>query len=293
MRKINFLFILIGFWLASCSPKVTSNITKSAGAFDYKQEIQVYGLTDPEPAQAEQLGTVKIGDTGFTMNCTFEVVVELAKLEARKAGGNAIKIIEHLPPTALGSSCHRIVAKVLKVNQSNSLTKTVKADSSLAHADYAVLHFYRFGGPGAIVTYDIHLGDSVLCRSKNNSWKTVRVKKEGLNTLWSITEAKVEIPINIKLGQEYYIRSSVTMGAFVGRPKLELVSNETGRLEFPSIKLKRNEMVDKLIFKDGRELPCLVQRQDDETVYFKCIKKGSVIETLTKKTEIKELIIAE
>jgi hypothetical protein len=57
--------------------------------------------------------------------------------------------------------------------------------------------------------------------------------------LWAKTETREEIPINIELGREYYVRCSVRMGAFVGRPQLELVDPQFGKYEFDKIPWKQ------------------------------------------------------
>ncbi|MDR3140485.1 MAG: hypothetical protein LBU37_01965 [Tannerellaceae bacterium] len=208
---------------------------------DYREDVKVFGVEDIEPDDAELLGTVKIDDSGFSTNCGLDVVIDKAKTEARKIGGNAIKITKHTPPSIWGSSCHQITADILKVDKIENYTvSTAIADSSLISADYALLHIYRHSsGAGAMVGFDLHLGDSIICRV-NNKWKeTVKIDKDGLNTLWARTESKAEIPIDIRFGNEYYIRCSVTVGAFVGRPKLELVDNKTGKLDFQSIPEKK------------------------------------------------------
>lgn len=43
-----------------------------------------------EPDSTEVLGKVKIGDSGFTTNCSYEAVINKAKMGSRKVGGNAI-----------------------------------------------------------------------------------------------------------------------------------------------------------------------------------------------------------
>ena len=101
--------------LSSCSPKISTNLSKTYAPLDYKQEIVTIGLSESEPDNLEVLGQVKIGDTGFSTKCGYDIMINKAKLEARKAGGNAIKIIEHKPPSAFGSSCHRITVKILKI----------------------------------------------------------------------------------------------------------------------------------------------------------------------------------
>ncbi|MEN8251744.1 MAG: hypothetical protein ABFS32_22685, partial [Bacteroidota bacterium] len=111
MVKLQYLILAISFTLlVSCNPKVSTSITKSYPVLDYRQEVVVLGLNDEEPDSVEVLGQVQIGDTGFSTNCDYEVVINEAKYAARKIGGNAIKIIDHRPPS-MASSCHRIVAK--------------------------------------------------------------------------------------------------------------------------------------------------------------------------------------
>ena len=220
----------------SCAPKISTSISDNYPTLHYREEVRLFGLQDSIPASSKELGIVKIGDTGFTIKCGWEDVIEKAKLEARKVGGNAIKITKHRTPSAFGSSCHRITAVILNIESFDGLSTVEKIDSTLLNADYALLHIYRNSGVGALVNYDLYLGDSVICRVNNKWKKTIKINKDGLNTLWARTEAKRELPINIKFGNEYYIRCSVSMGAFVGRPKLELVDNQTGRVEFQSIK---------------------------------------------------------
>ncbi|MGQ1891794.1 hypothetical protein ACT29H_15240 [Thermophagus sp. OGC60D27] len=238
MKKSYVLLIISALILfSSCNPKISTSISRSYPPIDYKQDILVIGLDQSEPDNSEVLGQVKIGDTGFSSKCSYDIVIDKAKLEARKVGGNAIKIIKHRPPSALGSTCHRITAKILKVeNIENYTSKDEEED--LLDVDYAIINVYRYSGVGALISYDLFLGDSVICRVRNNFKTTIHIKKEGLNSLWAKTEGKTEVPIDVKMGKTYYVRCGIKMGAIVGRPKLELVDSKTGKLEFESFKAK-------------------------------------------------------
>jgi hypothetical protein len=112
-------------------------------------------------------------------------------------------------------------------------------ESTPDDTDYALLHVYRSSFMGAAISYDLHLDDQVICRVKYKSKETIRIDKEGLYTLWARTETRTELPIDIQLGNEYYIRCSVKMGVAVGRPQLEIVDNKTGIKEFNSVKDKK------------------------------------------------------
>jgi hypothetical protein len=236
-NQISLLLLMGLIGLGSCNPSISTKLKKSYPPLDYRQEVVVFELNEADPVNAEQLGVVKIGDSGFSTNCDYTMVLEKAKLEARKAGGNAIKIVEHKQPSGMGSSCHRITAKILKVEEIESY-KLSNEEEFVPGVDYAVLNVYRYSGAGALVNYDLYLGDSVICRVKNNFKTSIQVSKKGLNTLWAKTEAKSEVPIDIKPGKTYYLRCGITMGFFVGHPSLELMDSKTGKSEFESLKPK-------------------------------------------------------
>ena len=238
MKKI--LLGLTTILLAACSAKISTSLTKTLPPLDYKEEVTVIGISEDAPANATEIGIVKIGDTGFSTNCGWDVVVEKAKTEARKAGGNVLKITEHIPPSMMGSSCDRITAKILKVENPQDLTNLKSKNTSVVDStwDYAKLYVYRPGGAGALVGYDLYLGDSVIWRAKNNSKKEIKITKKGMNTLWAKTEAKAEVPINIEYGREYYLRCTMGMGIMVGRPQLQLVDRLEGKSEYNSAKSK-------------------------------------------------------
>lgn len=213
-------------------------MTKSYPPLDYKEEVTVIGLAEEPPANAIEIGKVEIGDTGFTTNCGWDIVTEKAKAEARKAGGNVIKIIEHRPPSVMGSSCDRIKALILKVENTEELTRITESRYAIADStwEYAKLYVYRPGGAGALIGYDLYLGDQLLCRVKNNSTHEIKLTREGKGTLWATTETKSEVPIDIEFGREYYLRCSIVMGIAVGRPKLQLVEKIQGKPEYDKIK---------------------------------------------------------
>lgn len=238
--KLNALLIIgSAFLLTSCTPKLTSSMQKTYAPLDYKQEVRVFEIDEQTPTNSEKLGTIKVGDSGFSTDCGYDVVLEKAKTETRKVGGNALKITKHSLPD-LWSSCHRITADVMKVENIEDYATTEEVDSTLIGADYAILHVYRPSGQGTLISYDLHLSDSTICRVKNNFCESVKINKEGLNSLWAKTESKSEIPIKIEFGKAYYIRCSLSMGAFVGRPKLEMVDNATGKREYNIIRQKKN-----------------------------------------------------
>lgn len=232
------LLILLG----ACNPKVSKTINQKYPALDYRQEVFVLGVADPAPENGVVLGKIKVGDSGFTIKCDYHTMTEKAKVEARKIGGNIVKITQHTPPS-LASSCHRISANIIKIDDLESLKKITtpiknSEDEFIEGVDYAVLKIYRPYGLGPLIGYNLYLGDNLLCRVKNNFKTTLKIKKDGLNKLWAKTESVFEIPIDIKIGKIYYIKCGLSIGAMVGRPKFEIIDNYLGKAEFESLKSK-------------------------------------------------------
>ena len=96
-----------------CAPSVSTRIQKSYPARIEGSTVLVYTMTDSLPEPTEVLGSVRVKDSGFSINCNYEQVMQLAKNETNKAGGNGLRLTEHKEPTALGSTCHRIAADIL------------------------------------------------------------------------------------------------------------------------------------------------------------------------------------
>jgi len=271
---------------------VTTNIKQTLDPLDFREEVQVFGLTDDLPENARLVGYMELKDNGFTLNCGWEQVLEKAVMEARKAGGNAIKITEHWPPSVFGSSCHQIKAKILKIDHPGTVVAKKPVEDPLIDADYALLHIYRHGGMGALVGYDLHMEDTVICRVKNNFKTTIKIRKEGTYVLWARTESRSEVPVSIFFGREYYLRCSIKMGAFVGHPYLELVDKEIGRTEFQSIetKVKRDMRPrDLLVLQDGTRIECFIRGEDDLSLRYSLPDDDENKEVTISKSKLKEI----
>lgn len=236
MRNYIFVSVFVLVSLSACGPRVVTNLEHHYETLDYKAKVLVLDLDEAIPSDAEELGDIKLGDTGFSTNCNYDVVIEKAKFEARKAGGNALKIIEHKRPSLM-SSCHRITAKILRVTNVDAYENN-EQEPFIEGVDYAVLNVYRYSGAGFLIGYNLHLNDSIICRVKNNFKRTIQIKELGQDTIWAKTESKKSIPITIEKGKTYFLRCGIEMGFFVGKPTLELVDYKTGKKEFESFKAK-------------------------------------------------------
>jgi hypothetical protein len=108
-----------------------------------------------------------------------------------------------------------------------------------ADANSALLHIYRNSFAGMAVSYDLYFDNEFVFNVTNKSKITIRVVSEGIHTLWAETEAKTELQIDVRFGNEYYVKCGVGMGILVGRPKMELVHEQTGYTEYYKIKVKQ------------------------------------------------------
>ncbi len=232
-RNLLFFFGLIAL-MCSCSPKISTKIYKQHDALSEHTDVAILGMEDAQPESAELLGVLQISSRGSSpKDCFPHILFEKAKTEARKIGGNTIKVHQYLLNT---NGCPNIKANIVKIANSEQYTS-----SSIPNdADYALLHVYRPSGAGFAVNYDLHLDSAVIARSSNNWRETIKIEKAGAHSLWARTETTIDVPLNIQFGKEYYVRSGVTMGAFIGRPFLGLMDNTVGRVEFQSIKTKVN-----------------------------------------------------
>lgn len=114
--KLKYYFLLVSSYilLYGCSPAISSSIKKDYAALPFNTKIIVLELTETIPKNAEVIGTLKIRDSGFSTKCNREMALETAKLEAKRVGGNAIKITDEKKPN-FWRSCHLLDATILKI----------------------------------------------------------------------------------------------------------------------------------------------------------------------------------
>lgn len=115
MKNILF-FALFCFVLTSCGPAVNTQILVKKTPLNYEEQITVFETYEEVTEPATLIAHAFVGDSGFSVNCKYDVVLAKAMDEARKAGGNAIKITEHKTPDIL-SSCHRIKYDILYIEK--------------------------------------------------------------------------------------------------------------------------------------------------------------------------------
>jgi hypothetical protein len=243
MKKTIILTLLITVILQSCSPKIRTNLaTESFKPLAAETEILLVNQNEKVPADFKFIGELKISDSGFSTDCGYSKVISDAKESAKKSGANLIHLTEVIKPN-LGSSCYRIKAKLYR-----NLNQEVLADLSEkrsfenqsrlpADADYAVIYFYRPKNySGSFVGFKIRMDDeTVIGRVRNGEKFAYKTTDFGKHEFWGKTESKSSVTIDIKKGQEYFVRCGITMGIGVGRPEIYLIDNELGISEYKSL----------------------------------------------------------
>jgi len=252
MKKFLF-FSLLTVFICSCSPTTYKQISKTYPA-NNSDTITVYEYGQRLKNKYEVLGTIKLENSEFSKLGNYAKVVKYAKDEARKIGGNAIKIIEHTGPQSemigLGvafTTTHDIVFKILKVSKSEPISINV---TPRLNPNYTQIYFYEqksgyaaYGKRTNLIQvvssvlndgYKIILDDSILVNIEKD-WKksVVRINKTGNHIIKAkIKDGIFKIPIYIQNGMEIYIRLRYSIS---GRRIFEIVDNEVGEFEYSLI----------------------------------------------------------
>ncbi len=108
---------------------------------------------------------------------------------------------------------------------------------------YATLYVYRQPHRGgAHLSYDLYMGDSVICRVRNDSKYIIRLYKEGKTIFRAKTERKATKEIDVQYGKSYYLKCDVTQfGVFVMSPFLQLMYEEYGKFDFKGVEGKNSK----------------------------------------------------
>lgn len=193
-------------------------------------EIIVLDIKAHVPPTAVKLGSVKMGDA-MRFSCGYDKTLTSLKEKAAELNGNLIKLTRIKTPDFY-STCYRMWADVYQIKDTMGWAqeRQVKNDSLVKSlipedANYALLYVYRPGNSyGYAINYNVHI-DTTEVKMKNGRGYFVRLPAEGPLTIWTRTERRKELTLDVKFGQVYFVRCAVQMGAIVGVPTMELSSD--------------------------------------------------------------------
>ena len=115
-RIVNYVVVILAaILLASCTPRVLTDITMSYPARSV-EEVKVYDVGDTVPNSAVAIGKVAVLDRGLTTNCGYDRMLGLAKERTAENGGNGLLLTEHRKPSFWGSSCHQLMGTMFLID---------------------------------------------------------------------------------------------------------------------------------------------------------------------------------
>ena len=110
MKKV-IILIFILMVLASCG--INQNVSVNA-VYPPKSNPQIVHTGQPLPQGVKRIGSITVGDTGFTLTsqCTYEACIQKIMQEAGKNGADVVYIVRIKEPTddIGGSTCYTITA---------------------------------------------------------------------------------------------------------------------------------------------------------------------------------------
>lgn len=110
------IFLLFMLVLAACSTSKRTSVLNYATPLPAGTHVEIIGLGQQVPDGAKLLGSISVGDAGFTTQCSYQEVIRDAINMSRNMGGNVLQITEHKEPD-IWTSCHRIKADVYYIEK--------------------------------------------------------------------------------------------------------------------------------------------------------------------------------
>lgn len=118
--------------------------------------------------------------------------------------------------------------------QESSQTASTQPGSSPSKASVYIYRYKQF--VGSALAPSVYCDETQLARMENGRYFTVRLDP-GSHTFRS-NDTQSGIALDLKAGQEYFVRVEIATGLLKGHGRLILTSPEQGRYELQSSKLK-------------------------------------------------------
>lgn len=211
-------FVLLCF-ISSCSPKITTNIiSERAKTAD---QVAILSMDVEAPSNATLIGTLKIGDTGFTTKCSQKEVIEDAIKECQKVGGNILKITKEKYP-GYSSTCYGLSADIY-----HSLIMPVNVPSKKKE-NLAKLYFYRpvnyFGSIAGFKIFDSE-GNEIL-NVRNGEKLLYETDVSGTLQFYGGKFDRNLLEIQIEKGGDYLIICRIIQGVLRNKYEMTVVKSK-------------------------------------------------------------------
>jgi hypothetical protein len=167
---------------------------------------------------------------------SYNNIIESAKKEARTMGGNIVKVtnlnISNMYDLSI-SVYYRRITSTLSTGIQAAQDSLQKEKFGIGNPTYAILYVYRPNGMGVLVGYNIEVNGKVVCKAKNNSCYEIKLYKEGPTEVAAETSGSVTL--NVKFGEEYYLKCQVQGGVLEGQPFFGIMPKWKGSAEYNEV----------------------------------------------------------
>lgn len=227
-----FILSLLGICaLASCSPRIVSNISKQFPAMGPSENVSVLLSSDELPENSIMLGRVKVSSRYLTTGekGTLDNVLDKAVKRSREIGGNAIVLVGHKSPSPSNNGKHSIEVEVYRTE-----APIKEVGPATDHPEYASIWIYRYRWFPDLV-YNVFLGDKRIFTTYGGAKTEVRIYEPGAYKIWARGEKESSVTLNVERGKDYYIEASIGPGIFFPNPRLFPVSDVAGKVAVSEI----------------------------------------------------------
>ena len=122
LKAILVLFIIV---LGACAPKLRTEFVQKLPPLSPNEEVVLIGMDYAAVIpDSSQVGSLKITDSGLSVNCSYQENIARLKQMSREAGANLILITNHLHANNW-STCDRIWANIYAVQSPRDYEKEI------------------------------------------------------------------------------------------------------------------------------------------------------------------------
>lgn len=107
MARSTIVIILVTSAILSCSPKVSTTVSNPYPRLASEEKVALLDIAHKLPVGTIKVGDLKYGDSGFTTDCSFNSLMNKARIAARENGANIVKVIDKKTP-GFWSTCYRL-----------------------------------------------------------------------------------------------------------------------------------------------------------------------------------------
>ncbi len=139
MKKFLQLSLLALFLVSmGCSHKITRIGYEQGTGNNAPCNVVIKNMAEFDDSDIEILGTIKLGDTGFSTKCEESQAIEILRKEACALNADVVNIIEE-KRADIWSTCYRVEAEFYKLKDSSKKSEVVPDfDYSDESIDYRV-----------------------------------------------------------------------------------------------------------------------------------------------------------